>query len=108
MNDNKNMLLAIVLSALVLFGWSFVAEKFFPTPKAAPQAQAPAAAPAGQVQPTAGGTASAALRPRAQVIASTPRVRINTPALSGSINLKGARIDDVVMLKHRSSEKPNS
>jgi YidC/Oxa1 family membrane protein insertase len=42
------------------------------------------------------------------VLASTPRVRIDTPALRGSINLKGARIDDVVMLKHRRGEQKDS
>ena len=31
MNDNRNMLLAIVLSALVLLGWSLLSDKFFPT-----------------------------------------------------------------------------
>ena len=36
-NDNRNMLLAIVLSALVLLGWSLLSEKFFPT--AGPQTQ---------------------------------------------------------------------
>ena len=29
-NDNKNMILAIVLSALVLFGWGFVTDRYFP------------------------------------------------------------------------------
>ena len=37
MNDNRNMLLAIVLSALVLIGWSFLSDAFFPT--AGPQTQ---------------------------------------------------------------------
>ena len=37
MNDNRNMLLAIVLSALVLIGWSLLSDKFFPT--AGPQTQ---------------------------------------------------------------------
>jgi YidC/Oxa1 family membrane protein insertase len=105
LNDNKNMILAIVLSVLVLLGWSFVSEKFFPTPKPAPQTQknpsAQTAAPAGTPQVQGGAAAPAALRPRSQVLASTPRVHIETPALAGSINLKGARIDDVVMLKHR-------
>ena len=38
MNDNRNMLLAIVLSALVLLGWSLLSDKFFPT--AGPQTAA--------------------------------------------------------------------
>jgi len=31
LNDHKNLILAVVLSALVLLGWSFVANKYFPT-----------------------------------------------------------------------------
>ena len=37
MNENRNMILAIVLSALVLIGWSALSDKFFPT--AGPQTQ---------------------------------------------------------------------
>ena len=88
MNDNKNMLLAIVLSALVLIGWSLLSDKFFPT--AQPQTQqvengkvkaAPQAAPAAD--------APRAIRNREAVLAETPRIRVETPNLKGSINLKG-------------------
>lgn len=34
-------------------------------------------------------------KPRAEMIASTPRVKIETPTMSGSINLVGARLDDI-------------
>ena len=102
MNDNRNMILAIVLSALVLVGWSILAESWFPV--AQPQTQKvedgkvkPMPTPAGSV------ATPQALRSRAVVIASTPRVRFQTPSLSGSINLKGARIDDVVMLRQRAT-----
>ena len=111
LNDNKNMFLAIVLSVLVLIGWTFVSQKFFPPPpspkteKAAPAIASPGTA---SVQQGAATTAATALRPRTQVLASTPRVRIETPALAGSINLKGARIDDVVLLKHRRAEDKDS
>ena len=101
-DDNRNMILAIVLSALVLLGWSLIADKFVPTagpqtvrvengkPKPIPQPQADPAADRPQ-----------ALRNRAIVLASTPRVRIETQALQGSINLKGARIDDLVLIRER-------
>jgi YidC/Oxa1 family membrane protein insertase len=62
-NDSKNLILAVVLSALVLLGWTWLANKYFPTanpptaatvagkqqstPQQQPQQQAPAqAAPA--------------------------------------------------------------
>ena len=37
MTENRNMILAIVLSALVLIGWSMIADRFMPT--AGPQTQ---------------------------------------------------------------------
>ena len=31
MNDSKNLILAVVLSALVLLGWTWAANKYFPS-----------------------------------------------------------------------------
>ena len=45
------------------------------------------------------GTDGAAAATREAALAATPRVKIDTPSLSGSINLTGGRIDDV-RLKH--------
>ena len=35
MSDTRNMILAVMLSAIVLLGWSWLSEAYFPT--AAPQ-----------------------------------------------------------------------
>ena len=113
MGNNRNMMLALVLSALVIFGWSFVSDKLFPP--ALPQTHkvedgkvksiANPASDSGTVAPT-----PAALRNLNQVLVESPRVAIRTPSLQGSINLKGARIDDLVMLRQTetidSSSKP--
>ena len=32
MDDKRNWITAILLSAAILLGWNFVAQKFFPTP----------------------------------------------------------------------------
>ena len=107
MNDNRNMILAIVLSLIVLVGWSYVAEIWFPVSQ--PQTQK---VENGKVRPApppaASPAAPAALRSRAVVIASTPRVRFQNESISGSINLKGARIDDLVMLKQRATVDPKA
>uniref|UniRef100_UPI0015759465 membrane protein insertase YidC n=1 Tax=Sphingomonas bacterium TaxID=1895847 RepID=UPI0015759465 len=50
----------------------------------------------------------AATRDRAVVLAESPRVRIETPALKGSINLRGARLDDLLLLRHRETVAANS
>jgi YidC/Oxa1 family membrane protein insertase len=108
--DNRNLLLALVLSAIVLFGWAFVQETFFPNPQqmasGAPPASgeaAPAtsAAPAPAAETAPASVAGAAPARTMQQALEAPRIAIETPTLRGSINLEGARIDDLVLLQHR-------
>ncbi|MDQ3247399.1 MAG: membrane protein insertase YidC [Pseudomonadota bacterium] len=109
MNDNRNMILAVVLSALVLLGWTMISDRLMPT--AGPQTQQ---VEDGQVKPVPQPQADPAadrpqaLRRRSTVIDETPRVRIETPSLQGSINLKGARIDDLVLVKERETIGDNA
>lgn len=109
MNDNRNMLLAIVLSALVLVGWSLLSDRLFPT--AGPQTvQVDHGKARSLPQPAVvpGANAPQAVRARAVVLGETPRVRIATPSLAGSINLKGARFDDLVLVRQREAISPSS
>jgi YidC/Oxa1 family membrane protein insertase len=99
-NENRNLILAIVLSLLVLLGWNTLSRSWAPEPstriengKQVPVAQ-PKQLPAGQPQ------TPQTLRDRALVLRESPRVLIDTPALHGSIDLKGARIDDLVLKNH--------
>ncbi|MEQ7872518.1 membrane protein insertase YidC [Sphingomonas sp. ASV193] len=108
MQDNKNMVLFIVLSALILLGWSFLSDKVMPT--AGPQTQKVqngkvVATPQPQASPAA---LPATLQDRAAVLGATPRLPIDTPALKGSINLKGARFDDLDLVTQRETIAPNS
>jgi YidC/Oxa1 family membrane protein insertase len=103
------MLLAIVLSALVLIGWSLLSDKFFPT--AGPQTQQVEngkVRPVTQPQAAPAADAPAVIRDRAVVLTETPRVRIQTPSLQGSINLNGARFDDLVLVSQRETIAKNS
>jgi YidC/Oxa1 family membrane protein insertase len=109
-NDSKNLILAVVLSALVLLGWTWAANKYFPAAnppstkvvngKQQPLPQ-PNAQPSAPSTPKAVQTVSAAL-------ASSPRISIRTPSLLGSINLKGAQIDDLLLLRQKQTIDKNS
>ena len=103
MNDTRNLILAIALSLVVLIGWSALSQALFPTAeqpstKFEDGKQVPVQQPASL--PTATPETPATVRDRNQVLRETPRVAIETPSLRGSINLRGARIDDLVLTRH--------
>ena len=126
--DNKNLLLAVVLSVVVLIGWQF----FFGVPqmqRQQAQNQAPAsqqqAQPQGQSQPPSGGAVPGApgqLQPsgesqqqpgvqltrEAALKRSPHRVAIDTPAILGSVALKGGRIDDISLKHYHETVDPKS
>jgi YidC/Oxa1 family membrane protein insertase len=132
MNDsNRNTILAVILSGIVLIAWQY----FYNVPqmekqraaqqaqselaKSAPQANnttTPSSAPpTGNAPAAAGGTpatppaaSTAPVVSRDVAIAATPRVKIDTPSVSGSISLKGARIDDLSLIKFRDTVDPSS
>ncbi|WP_417714901.1 membrane protein insertase YidC [Roseibium sp. SCP14] len=116
MSENRNTILAIVLSLVVLLGWQyFVAGPQLERQQAALEAQQEANA---ALQATTGGANPDAPQPtatpgtdatapaqtaggqvtfanREQALAASDRVIIDTPRLEGSINLQGARLDDL-------------
>ena len=166
--DNKNTILAIVLSAVVLIAWQYfvgmpqlqkerqqqqqaqqqAAAKKAGQPTAAPTSAptAPGAAPTAPGtpgQPAAPGGPATSVRPPAPGAPATPgqpaaaaaappapgesghltpaqaasreaalkqsaRVRIETPSLQGSIDLKGGRIDDLALSKYHETVDPKS
>ena len=100
-DDNRNMILAVVLSALVLIAWSFVSDKLMPANEPPVKIENGQAKPIPQPGADPAVNTPRANRSRREVLAETPRVRIDTPSVQGSINLRGARIDDLVLLRHR-------
>jgi YidC/Oxa1 family membrane protein insertase len=60
--------------------------------------------PNAGIQPTS----PEAIRTREQALAESPRLALDTKSLSGSITLKGGRIDDVVLKGYRETTDPGS
>ena len=129
MTDQKNTILAIVLSAAVLIVWQY----FFGMPQldkqrqvsqqqsqqqSTPLGQPTPAAPGDVSQPQSGappvpGQATPAGIPgqplsRAGALAASPRIPIETPLVTGSLALKGGRIDDLALTRYRETVDPRS
>jgi YidC/Oxa1 family membrane protein insertase len=119
--DNKNLILAIVLSVAVLIGWNY----FFGVPQVQQQRQSATHSqqatepPQGAPQQAPGQTAPGANIPgqtvqqttpmtREQALAASPRVVIDTPKIAGSIALRGGRIDDVSLKAYHETVDPKS
>ncbi|MCO5732601.1 membrane protein insertase YidC [Rhizobium sp. SSA_523] len=135
MEKNRNYYIAIALSVLIVLGWQFLymnprmeaqraAQQAQQAQQAEMQAQSQAAGnpqadaaggqagqtgQSGQVSGTLPGSSQApAAATREQAIARTPRVAIDTQALSGSINLTGARLDDLHLRDYHETVDPAS
>jgi len=119
MDQQRNLIIAIVLSVAILFGFQYFFQQQQPHPPAPasqtmpssePAAPGKSNAPATNLAPTVPGTAATATaaKPLADVLAETPRVKIDTPRLHGSIDLVGARLDDLTLVNYHETTDPNS
>jgi len=132
MLENRNTILAVILSGLVLIAWQYFynvpqmekqraahqtqeelhknaapAKPSQPSDNAAPTSTPPRAsgAPAPTSTPA---VSNAPVVDRDTALAASPRVKIETPSVVGSISLKGGRIDDLSLVKFRETVDPNS
>lgn len=105
-------MLAVLLSSLVLIGWTFLADRFLPQAPAAPATSTAAttatsaatttvAAPATAPGSAPGAAPGSAVAAAAVPAGPSPRIAIETPRLKGTINLDGARFDDLVLPTYR-------
>ena len=104
MDDKRNLVFAVLLTGLILFGWPYVASYFFPTPAPVTSTAKSAATPAGAATSDVSVEAAPAKvesLPLGTALQSSARVLVETPKLKGSINLEGAKIDDLLLLAHR-------
>ena len=106
--DRKNFVVFAVIAALILFGWPLIQSKFFPSNPPATKIEGGKQVPVANSTANPTATTPTAIRDRKVVLAESPRVAIDTPRLKGSINLKGARIDDLVLLDYKQTVDKNS
>ncbi|MGE0845854.1 MAG: membrane protein insertase YidC [Flavobacteriaceae bacterium] len=135
MPENRNYILAIALSMLVLIAWHFLvnvpemqrreAMQAQQQEQAQNQAGAPGAPSGSNVPaPSAGGAPQAPASPQASsapaapgatpeenrtaALAASPRVPIETKSVSGTISLRGGRIDDLLLNDYHVTVDPGS
>jgi YidC/Oxa1 family membrane protein insertase len=105
--NQRNLILAVLLSALVFLGWTFLSPRFFPVANP-PSTKIVNGKSVALPTPESQADQPAKARDRTLVLHESPRVAILTPRMAGSINLKGARIDDLVLTDHRETIAKNS
>ncbi len=117
-DQNKNLILAVVLSSIVMLVWLV----FFQPPPQAPADQS--AVTQAQTATTSGGvvtpppepanntatetTTPALTNPQSEALSKAPRIKVETPKVTGSISLLGGRIDDLALKDYRQTLDPDS
>lgn len=127
MDNSRNLLLAFVLSGLLILGWDVGMSYLYPQPDV--PAQLASAQPGGATVPQQPGAPQPAQAPGAgtvdgtsvvagdlaqgapaggpidltKALADPQRIVIDAPRIAGSINLVGARIDDIVLKDYRAT-----
>jgi YidC/Oxa1 family membrane protein insertase len=125
--EQRNLLIAIVLSVGILIAFQFAFERMRPPQPPGPAGGTPATAPATQPAAppapanssnvpganvpganVAGAAPARAVETREAALAEQPRVKIDTPRLHGSIDLLGARLDDLTLATYHETVDPKS
>lgn len=101
----RNLVIAFVLSALIMFVWQMAFPPQLPVETDAPSSQSQA-----NVATPSQATASEPVAPVAvsEALTASPRVTITSDTLHGSIALKGLRFDDLRLVKYRDTISPDS
>ncbi|GMN14013.1 membrane protein insertase YidC [Altererythrobacter sp. MTPC7] len=108
MDNNRNLFFAVLLCALLLFGWDAAVNYLYPQPETPVEAVANGEGAAGNAEIDTGNVAPAGPVDLAEALASPQRIRIDAPRVEGSINLVGARIDDIELKDHRATVDDDS
>ena len=117
MSNQRNLILAVLLSGLLLFGSEYAIRWFYPNagkPAVTQKADAPAASAAVKPKPTREGGLTDPVqiaeeaRDLVTALKSPGRVPIDAPGLAGSVNPVGAVIDDLTIRRHRAHVEKDS
>lgn len=107
-NNNRNTIIFVVSAVLILIAYQFLVLDPAAKKRNAEMARQKAAsaevqaAPGGPAAPTApGAQPGPVVVSRQDAAAASARAPISTPALSGSVSLRGARIDDLFLKNYR-------
>ena len=93
--DQARLIVAVVLSLLVLFGFHHFYEK--PRAEQLQKQQQIEMAQKKAAVAVSGAESGDIVRTRAEVVADTQRIPVTGKKISGSVSLKGARIDDLLL-----------
>ncbi len=115
-DQNKNLILAVFLSGMVMLVWSI----WFQPPPPQPDLTLPpdavqttdgtsvATPPAAATDSTGQSAPAVPTSSHAEALDKAPRITIDTPKLSGSFSLLGGRIDDLKLKAYRETLDPDS
>ena len=121
--EQKNLLLAIIFSVAIMLGWqAYFGEKPSPTPKKeASNTTNPTKGVSSDAPPAPGTMTRSSELPslgqadpnsktndQTNILNASPRIKINSPKLTGSISLKGAQFDDLTLTGYKETIEADS
>ena len=121
--EQKNLLLAIIFSVAIMLGWqAYFGEKPSPTPKKeASNTTNPTKGVSSDAPPAPGTMTKSSELPslgqadpnsktndQTNILNASPRIKINSPKLTGSISLKGAQFDDLTLTGYKETIEADS
>ena len=121
--EQKNLLLAIIFSVAIMLGWqAYFGEKPSPTPKKeASNTTNPTKGVSSDAPPAPGTITKSSELPslgqadpnsktndQTNILNASPRIKINSPKLTGSISLKGAQFDDLTLTGYKETIEADS
>ena len=121
--EQKNLLLAIIFSVAIMLGWqAYFGEKPSPTPKKeASNTTNPTKGVSSDAPPAPGTMTKSSELPslgqadpnsktndQTNILNASPRIKISSPKLTGSISLKGAQFDDLTLTGYKETIEADS